>query len=743
MSRVLSLGYDLGDGETIVDAVTFSYNPNNQQNFQQDNLFDLRMPDTAQAGQAIPTGYGYNKNTKIVFSNSISADPTNIRNVHSYFKRKPMDLLGTVNAERYYELRALFSTEQWPNKADCPEVYSSDFIKFKESVQTFTNAIFSDATFQESVKLHLVNRDEIIICVGHPTKWSELDSLIYKTILKDSILGQDTYLGLPCSFVLAAESRAAYLYLKHHGVVQNIEQGTCSLLIDVGSSTIDVTAVTQDSRNYAYNNGNNYLGVRSIDFMIRNWYFENLNVAGLLPNVKKILQNNPAQENALILECRKAKEVAYSTVVGVGNIVYGMTAIPLAQSKINELASQVPVAEILCEITRIDPEELKKFKNKSWTTCFKEFLDEQKSELNKLNLPIGRIIVTGGASKMIFVPQIVRQVFHEVPANEQHIDADSSRTISRGLALVGPSDTKSRQFQETVETLNRTEIPQIISYDLDALADAISPIIENIVTDIILKRLRQWRDGEIITINDMSARIRDDMSEDNLKRKLANSPEYNQAVKDWTENKLGSDIALRLQEICRQYNVANFTIDDLNVMQNVKVNPATGPIQFNPLDGVVDVAADIAGVIGGSIAVFLLPTILAIILNIIAAFSTTVAGLLFSALSVLPGPGWAVIAAVVFVSAAAIAAKGINAFRDSFNNKVASYNLPLSFLTIKPREKLTDDDVKSKLKEEKMRDKVKKAIDENKAEISNEIFQAIRDQIKQKTDDIKYCIESR
>lgn len=58
LSRVLSLGYDLGDGETIVDAVTFSYNPNNQQNFQQDNLFDLRMPDTAQAGQAIPTGYG-------------------------------------------------------------------------------------------------------------------------------------------------------------------------------------------------------------------------------------------------------------------------------------------------------------------------------------------------------------------------------------------------------------------------------------------------------------------------------------------------------------------------------------------------------------------------------------------------------------------------------------------------------------------------------------------------------------
>ncbi len=248
---------------------------NPQQKFNQSNLFDLRMPDTDDADKAIPTGYG-KRNNGITFDNSIASEPEGITEIRTYFKRKPKDLLGAITTARYFELEKIFSTGEWPDSSVCPEVYTDEFNNFKNSVQEFTNAIFSDEKFVESVRENSADRDKIVACVGHPTKWDKLDALIYKTILKDSILGKTTYHDKLFSFILAAESRAAYLFLRDKGTVKDNPQGTCSLLIDVGSSTIDVTAAIQNSRNYSYNDGNNYLGVRIIDFMIRDWYFEQL-----------------------------------------------------------------------------------------------------------------------------------------------------------------------------------------------------------------------------------------------------------------------------------------------------------------------------------------------------------------------------------------------------------------------------------------------------------------------------------
>ena len=518
LPRVLSLGYDLGDGETVIDAVIFDYNINNATIFNQTNVLDVRMPDTIKPGEAIPTGYGYNQNNDIVFCNSIIANPQNVNNIRSYFKRKPTDMIheywkrqpkNKFDVSRRDELIKIFSTGQWPNQSEYPEVYTDEFEQFKKCVQEFTNAIFSSAILQSDVQLKLVNCNEVIICVGHPTKWDEeLDASIYRTILKGSILGNETYLGRPCSFILAKESRAAYLYLKYLGTVQDTPQGTCSLLIDVGSSTIDVTAVTQDSRNYSYNDGNNYLGVRSIDFMIRDWYFEESRKTPITSKlsiydvVDDLIQNNPSQKDTLVLKCRKAKEVAYST--GTGNITVGTTNVPLNKNTIDELASTVSVVKILNTDMDIYPEDSTKFGNKDWMTCFKEYLETQKAALKELDLPIGRIIITGGASKMTFIPPIIKKVFSEVPEEEIHLDQAASQTISKGLALVGPYDTKSQQFQRRIEDLNKTEIPQIISDDLIELANAVSPIIKNIIIAVVLKRVRDWRQGTLTTIKDMT-----------------------------------------------------------------------------------------------------------------------------------------------------------------------------------------------------------------------------------------------
>lgn len=754
MEKILSLGYDLGDGETIIDAVTFQIQDGNNMPFAQQEIGALRMPDSSKDGEAIPTGFGYDERKNVVFSNSISGDPESISDIHAYFKRKPTDLLGNISKERSVELINLFENGTLPSVEDCPEINSREFEEFKESVQTFTDAIFSDGTFKQSVSFHAQDCDRIKFCVGHPTKWNRLDALIYFAILNETILGNGKYLKKPAELVLAEESRAAYLYMREQnkitaGNMQILPQGTCSLLIDVGSSTIDVTAVTKDARNSQYNSGNNYLGVRSIDFMIKDWFLKELKAKDSLSLISSIIKNNPSQETAMILACRKAKEQAYSTANGTSQISFQVVK-KLTQKDIDHLAKTKSVAATLGEFIRISPdstEELQKLGNASWTALFRKFLEEQKTALQDMGLKIGRIIMTGSAVRMSFVPEIIREVFNEVPKNEKILDASPSHSISKGLALVGSSDAKSKQFQQTIEQLNSTDIPEIIKRDLPSLASNIAPIIENIIVRVVLEQVERWRKGYIKTLNDMSANIERELSADNLKSKLESSEEYNAALKKWTVDALGKDIANKLLQICDQYNVTGFDLDSLNVAKNVAINPQTGRIEIAPYGGVVDFAGAIAGIIGGIITFVIFPAVVGAVLLIISSISATIAGILFTVLAAIPGPGWFVIAAVVAIAIGKLIAEGVDGFKNDFNKKVANYDIPLiidpPFLpTVRPRERVTDDKIKKKIAEQNLKDKIEEALLKDQTNVAKSVSAAISEQVKQRTDEIKFFIES-
>ena len=58
-----------------------------------------------------------------------------------------------------------------------------------------------------------MNCDSVVFTVGHPTRWNSLDIAIYKAILRRSVLGGDDYEGMKAELIVAAESRAAFLYL--------------------------------------------------------------------------------------------------------------------------------------------------------------------------------------------------------------------------------------------------------------------------------------------------------------------------------------------------------------------------------------------------------------------------------------------------------------------------------------------------------------------------------------------------
>lgn len=742
-TRLASFGYDLGDGETIIDiALTDS-------NLNVDTSHEVRMPDCQKEATAIPTGFGRDADGNVILVPSILLDSDNVTDIHAYFKRRPGDLLGPLTPQRYNDLLLLFSNETWPEQADCPEVYTPAFQYFKESVQVFTDTLFTDASFQESARFLAAGKDEVIFCVGHPTKWNKLDRLIYRTILRGTILGASEFVDKPASLVVAEESRAAYLYMREKTRMENrktsiLPKGTCTLLIDIGSSTIDITAVTSDSRNSQYNSGDNYLGVRSIDYIIRDWYLDNLrsqpNGDFYMAQYQDLIKQNPTYAAALILKCRDAKEKVYSTTVGKATIYFGIfPPVKLTREIINDLAQTVPILPVLETITAVPEDEAALLKDCSWIDAFKKMLLEQKKTMEEKSLKIGRIIMTGSATKMTFIPPFIREAFEDVGNDDILQDSAPSRSISRGLSLVGPSDLISRNFQADMEVVLNDEIPQIIAQDFPALAEMLGDVVEKTISEIIRKHMIAWREGKIDTIAQMSRQIEQDCSEENLIEVLSRSDEYNSAIKHWAEDVVGKDIALKLQLICKDYKVTEFSLESLNVMKGIRIDPITGDVEIDVAGGLLDTVRNVVSLICGLIAGFLVVDIAAAIVLIVAMISVDLAVLIFSGLVSMGPVGWAVLAAVLVIGVKELLSRGLDGFKDLFVSKVQGWDLPDI-----ARKLLTDKKINEQIKKADLKKKIFDGLldEQNKTNIVNAISLALREQVEKRADDIKFVIEA-
>lgn len=732
------VGYDLGDGETITDLTTLE--ETQIKGLAAADLKPMTMPDSNVPGQAIPTAFGYTKDGELVFASSILMDAENIENIHASFKRRPSDLMGHLSKTRKTQIEALFKNGKWPSQADCPEVYTPDMEQFSHSVRTFTDAIFSAPAYRKSIRDEAVDSDEIVFCVGHPTRWNSLDVAVYAAILRGSILGKGAYEGKPSTFIMAAESRAAFLYVREKTDASVLPRGTCALLIDIGSSTIDLTAMTADSRNHQYNSGSNYLGARSIDYMIRNWYIYNLRQNSEDWTVfQNLIRLNPTLDQALTLSCRKAKEEVFSIKAAKSRVIFcDFPPVSLTLNTLNHLVNTVPIGPLLQENAALPASEAAAMGDETWKPLFREFLLNSKAEMTAQKLKLGRAIITGSASKMPFVEEIIREVFQEISQDNVLSDLNPSRSISKGLALVGASNEKSKQFQEDLERMMETELPQVIEKDIPALADGISKVLDEIVGGVIRKNMLSWRAGGYRTLDDMMYAIKDACSEKKLNALLTGSADYQAAVSNWMTQVVGQDIAVKLQALCQQYGVSDFTLDSLNVMKVPSIN--VGGLKIDPTRDMMDALGNLVMLIGGVIAAVILPTVLGVITGILMLISFNVGFALFTLLMAIPGPGYILLAGIAGVSVAVLLKKGIQGLKDTVTERIQGWDLP-EFA----RKLMTDKKIDKEIEKAGLREKIKQSIMEKDSaqRITSSVLDSLRSQIEKRAEDIKYVIESR
>lgn len=731
------IGYDLGDGETITDLAVLD---STQIHTRVQTLFTaMTMPDSNDPGKAVPTVYGYDGDDNIVFTSSILATPEEIHDIRINFKRCPSDLMPALSEHRKNEIIALLE-QGWPSAAACPELHYAGMREFCDAVVNFTDAIFSDELYKKRVHDAAIDCCEIVFCVGHPTRWTDFDVAVYSAILRRSILGAGSYAGLPSSMVMAAESRAAFLYVRDKATSQVLQPGTCALLIDVGSSTIDLTAMTADSRNHQYNSGSNYLGARSVDFIIRQWYLDKLRKdADDWDVYQTLVEDNPAMEQALTLSCRMAKESVFSTSAGIARINFAdFRPTKITRADVDRIVGEMPIGQILRESVSLPAKTALAMGDKNWKQLFEEFLQERKAEIAAQGLTVGRIIMTGSASKMPFVTEIVSQTFPDVAGNGILSDMNPSRSISMGLALVGPSNEKSLAFQQELDRLLKDEIPAVIAADLDQLADSLSGVLEKKVRQIIMRRMQQWRRSDITTLEEMTRLIKSDCSEEKLNQLLQNDRDYNAAIQHWSVNVVGRDIAVKLHTLCERFGVGDISLESLNVM---KISPIkVDGIRIDPTADIADMLATTISIIAGIVTAVVLPTVLGIVIGLISWLSMTLAIVLLEILLAIPGIGWAILLGIAGIAVVKAAASGLAGPKKMLADKLQTVDLPQWV-----RDRMTDDKLEKQLAESNLRSDIRASILEDKAkkQIIESVTAGLQKQVKKRAEDIKYVIESK
>ncbi|MBQ6002166.1 MAG: hypothetical protein IJL18_04870, partial [Synergistaceae bacterium] len=340
------------------------------------------------------------------------------------------------------------------------------------------------------------------------------------------------------------------------------------------------------------------------------------------------------------------------------------------------------------------------------------------------------------ASKMPFVEEIITEVFKGA---EVIPDVDPSRSISMGLALSGPFDEKSKYFRIELEELISKELPEIVKKDLPPLADKISNIIENVVLDIVGTRFRQWKSGNITTMNRMIDRINGDLSEKELNEKLTGNSAYNSAVKEWLTDSVGRDIAVKLKEICNRYGLSDIKLEDLNFLK-FSGGISIGGIKIEPGKEIINAISAVLGVIGGIIAAVVVPFILGVIIGLISLISVEVAAALLLLIQAIPVAGQMILIGVIGIAAYHLITEGVAGAKEAVYSKLMSADLPMIV-----RNRFSEDTIREKFREKDISGQVKKEIlsPANIGNIVSSISMNLSGIIRKRADDIRYVIESK
>lgn len=334
----------------------------------------------------------------------------------------------------------------------------------RQVMESFMREVYLQIRRQRS-ELTDTNHLVYIACPSNSDKWSDQEQIAYADIALSAGLPLATIDGVGDGII--RESRAAFLKARNNPKSKSsIKEGI--LLIDFGSSTVDLTYYSTHHTEKPIDDGGAECGASNVEIRITD------ELKKTEPKIQEAIDANPSAATAVLLAVREAKEKYYSFDGEDMEISISLTKLTggAVMGAIEKYYSDDEIIKILSEYIG----EIR--------TCFEQYRDRYLT-----NMPIKMIFLTGGASRMQFIQDLARDVFHY--EGEFYRELNPSLTISNGIALAGRADLRSADLKGVLdkdidEIGNQNEFP-------NKVIEAGSKEIANGVLDVIEKRYELFK----------------------------------------------------------------------------------------------------------------------------------------------------------------------------------------------------------------------------------------------------------
>ncbi|MDX1938947.1 MAG: TIR domain-containing protein [Saprospiraceae bacterium] len=466
--------------------------------------------------------------------------------------------------------------------------YEIEKQEVKEPIKLFVSKCMSQLTEN---KLIDIEDENTIFYVGCPSGWTLAQRQNYQNLLVET--------GLK-NVIIVPESRAAFVYVKEMDKSLNnlkaFEEAV--LIIDIGSSTIDLTLV-RNLNEIPLDFGHNKLGLGAIDLLIFEKTLNNYS-SQEKEQILSLFSENPILKEQCLLDCRYAKENFFSRT---NQDYWKNNPCEVSRRLSGKLFWIIEIFQDDMEEILLSPIEV--LKGKSWVEEFSQLIHCYKLTENYINPEL--IILTGGGAKIPLIKQIISDSF---PSSSIHSSSNPDLAISLGLAHVGKIDFRVKSFKEEVEVFVESQrLYDLFEKSLSKLVDTLTEDITSSVIQISVDNLNKWRNGILKTFEDIEARMNNDVKEKMNSQYLENQIKLQ--IDNWMIE-INSQVEEMANSLCEKYKIekgkitlmaADNNFDALNIYLDHGKILESKYNQFESMAPDVVIGAIIAAIVGVGLVV--------------------------------------------------------------------------------------------------------------------------------------------
>ncbi len=410
------------------------------------------------------------------------------------------------------------------------------------AIQRFARGVMNALRLNEAVHDVVDDPEKSCFIVGCPAGWKEEDRARYRRLLTEA--------GMK-NVRLASESRAAFenaLHRRASGVDPAMIED-CVLMIDIGSSTLDLAYVCDGEEHNVEIVGDVKLGGGLMDEMILQYALSHMPDLQSTQTLCAFLQENPAWHSRIMLEARAIKERYFKKedyYFSTGEKIEKFIRIPGLPGVRGLTITLSP--EIVQFYLISQPHPL--LDGMSFESRLRNTLQSVHQRIRDREPRI--VILTGGPSRMRFFREMCEEEFSE---SQVVVSSEPEFDIARGLAYAGSVDEGAvRLLRDMRKYITGGEVEQLVTSRLDELISDISDALgDRIMKRCVLKTFRLWKEGKIDTLQHFEERTAEAIVT------YMKSADGQQAVENactpWTRSLL-SEIQKSLDEIARRHGLS-------------------------------------------------------------------------------------------------------------------------------------------------------------------------------------------